>query len=38
MSVSSSSVTRRKQVISTVWRCRSMRAVIDGRRIWTWAA
>jgi hypothetical protein len=38
MSVSSNSVTRRKQVISTVWRCRSMRAVIDGRRIWTWAA
>jgi hypothetical protein len=35
MSVSSSSVTHRKQVISTVWRCRSMRAVIDGHRIWT---
>jgi len=29
---------RSQQVISTVWRCRSMRAVIDGRRIWTWAA
>jgi len=32
---SASGVARRKQMISTVWRCRSMGAVIDGRRIWT---